>query len=390
MKNEVSDSEYQFNSPFSVSKRIVGFLIDSLLLIVLMLVVFRATDALFVAGSARLRSLNARMEERRQKIVEQFTEAQLMIYNEERGEALEDPEQGEAFLYSLVCSTLGSDVLDASFYEGAHIYGDCGTTARSVLYFYGVFKPSHAAEFTDGGAAMGAEYGKELFLSGCNNAENGYFNEAAFPLLTWDVAVALDRLICINEKVSTVNGKVYHADEIYVQLYQTYYDILQEARTDLTNHYAPYAQLEEGFSAAREALIALKIGELCIAYAVSAAVYFLLVPLLAKGQTASVLFLRGRCIHAAGLRLKWYNYLLRWLAESILCFGNIIFVVLLTYGRYTSFFLMCDLFGGVKFYMIFLAAVACLAASLICLLCDRQKRRALTDLISRTVVKEKE
>lgn len=390
MQNKVVDSEYQFNSPFSVSKRVMQFLIDSLLLVLATILAFQLTEVCFGAWSTRLRGLNASMEQCSREIVGQYTQAQLMLYDEQTQTAAEDPVQGEAFLYSLVLSTLGDGVSDAAPYAGEHIYGDLAETERSVLYYYGTFKPAHREAFSGGDEAFGAEYIRTRFLTGCDNAANGYFAEEGFPLLDGDVAAALDRLICFGEERVQIDGTVYPAAEIYVELYETFHDILREARSELSTQYAPCVQLQADFSAAREQLIAFRIGELALAYALAVCICFLLVPLCCKGQTASVLFLRGRCIHASGIRLRWYNLVLRALAEYLICFGNVIFVILLNYGRYASYFLMCDLFGGVRFYMLFLAAVALLLASFVCLLFDRRGRRTLADRMSLTSVRERE
>ena len=156
---KVKDSEYQFNSPFSLSKRIVCYLIDSLLLILAVILCFQATDLLYGNYNARLKELTADMTAEQERLIECFSGSGLMLYDEEEGVAVEDELMGQYLVYSLVLSTLGEDVSDASAYEGEYIFSDMGTTNRSVIYYYTDFKPAHAADYTGyDESEAGAEY----------------------------------------------------------------------------------------------------------------------------------------------------------------------------------------------------------------------------------------
>lgn len=127
-----------------------------------------------------------------------------------------------------------------------------------------------------------------------------------------------------------------------------------------------------------------------LAYFIGAFICFLVVPLICGGNTAAVLLLRGRCIQRSGLKMRWYNKILRWIWHSLFYFSNIMFVLLLTYGRYASFFLMGSIAGGLKFYMFCLAPIVIMLISFVIFAFDKSERRTLTDRLSLTVVKEKE
>ena len=388
--NRVPDSEYQFNSPFSLSKRIVSFLIDSLLLLVAVILCFQLVDVLYVNFNGRLNEINGEISESRRLVVECFTGSGLMQYDESDGTALEDELMGQNFIYSLVLSTLGEDVSDKAAYEGDYIFGDMGETDRSVVYYYAQFKPAHSEEYTDYDAAKsGKAYVEELFFSACNNEENGYFGES-FPLLDRNVAAALDRLIVGREDSCEINGVTYYGRDIFVELYNAFSVILSDARTEFSGSYRPYTELNRSFSDSRDQLIKIKTGELCIAYFMGAFVCFMIVPLIFKGNSAAFLLLRGRCIERSGLKMRWYNYILRWICRSLLYFSNILFVILLTYGRYAAFFLGGSIAGGLKFYMLCLIPIVVMLVSFVMFVIDKSDRRTLTDRLSLTAVKEKE
>lgn len=387
---KVKDSEYQFNSPFSLSKRIVCYLIDSLLLILAVILCFQATDILYGNYNARLKELTADMTAEQERLIECFSGSGLMLYDEEEGVAVEDELMGQYFVYSLVLSTLGEDVSDASAYEGEYIFSDMGTTNRSVIYYYTDFKPAHAADYTGyDESEAGAEYAAQLFLSACGDEGEGYFGET-FPLLDKNVATALDRLISDRENSCEIDGETYYGREIFIALYNAFIDVLDGARTEFTQTYRPFAEFNENFSSLRDELIKIKTGEICLAYFIGAFICFLAVPLACGGNTAAVLLLRGRCIQRSGLKMCWYNKILRWIWHSLFYFSNIMFVLLLTYDRYASFFLMGSIAGGLKFYMFCLAPIVIMLISFAIFAFDKSERRTLTDRLSLTVVKEKE
>ena len=67
--SKVSDSEYQFNSPFSLSKRIVAYLIDSLLLILAVILCFQLVDMMHVNFNTRLKEINSQMAKEQNEII---------------------------------------------------------------------------------------------------------------------------------------------------------------------------------------------------------------------------------------------------------------------------------------------------------------------------------
>ena len=235
----------------------------------------------------------------------------------------------------------------------------------------------------------GREYAENLFLTACNNSENGYFGQS-FPLLDKNVAVALDRLIVNRENSCEIDGVTYYGRDIFIELYNAFSSVLESARAEFTQSYRPFAELNEAFSSLRERLVKIKTGELCIAYFVAAFICFMIVPAIFRGNSVALLLLRGRCIGHSGLKMRWYNYVLRWMCRSLFYFSNIMFVLLLTYGRYASFFLTCSIVGGLKFYMLCLIPVIVMLISFVIFAFDKSERRTLTDRLSLTVVKEKE
>ena len=74
----------------------------------------------------------------------------------------------------------------------------------------------------------------------------------------------------------------------------------------------------------------------------------------------------------------------------MLYFSNILFVILLTYGRYAAFFLGGSIAGGLKFYMLCLIPIVVMLVSFVMFVIDKSDRRTLTDRLSLTAVKEKE
>ena len=387
---KVQDSEYQFNSPFSLSKRIVCYLIDSLLLILAVMLCFQPVDLLYVGFNAHLNELTADMTAEQERMTECLTDSGLMLYDGEKGVAVEDEQAGQYFVYSLVLSALGDDVSEASAYEGEYIYSDMATVNRSVIFYYADFKSANAADYTgyDENKA-GAEYVGQLFLSACGEEGVEYFGET-FPVLDKNVATALDRLISDRVNSCEIDGKTYYGREIFIGLYNAFEEVLDGARTEFAQTYRPFVELNEKFSALRDEFIKIKTGEMCVAYFIASFICFLLVPLICGGNTVALLLLRGRCIERSGLKMRWYNKILRWICHSLFYFSNIMFVLLLTYGRYASFFLMGGVVGGLKFYMFCLAPVVIMLVSFAVFAFDKSGRRTLTDRLSLTVVKEKE
>ena len=388
--SKVPDSEYQFNSPFSLSKRIVAYLIDSLLIILAVILCFQLVDVLYVNFNAGLKEINAEMTKEQNDIIGCLADSGLMQYDEQAGAAVEDELQGQNFIYSLVLSTLRDDVSDEAAYKGEYIFSDMGQTDRSFIYYYAQFKPAHSDGFIGyDKSKTGREYAENLFLTACNNPENSYFGQS-FPLLERNVAVALDRLIVNRENSCEIDGVTYYGRDIFIELYNAFSSVLEGARAEFTQSYRPFAELNETFSSLREQLIKIKTGELCIAYFAGAFICFMIVPAIFGGNSAALLLLRGRCIGRSGLKMRWYNYVLRWICHSLFYFSNIMFVLLLTYGRYASFFLTCSIAGGLKFYMLCLIPVIIMLISFVIFASDKLERRTLTDRLSLTVVKEKE
>lgn len=386
----VHDSEYQFNSPFSLSKRIVAYIIDSLLLILAVILCFQLVDVLYVNFNSSLKEINSQMTSEQNDIIGCLADSGLMQYDEQAGAAVEDELQGQNFIYSLVLSTLRDDVSDEAAYKGEYIFSDMGQTDRSFIYYYAQFKPAHSDGFIGyDKSKTGREYAENLFLTACNNSENGYFGQS-FPLLDKNVAVALDRLIVNRENSCEIDGVTYYGRDIFIELYNAFSSVLESARAEFTQSYRPFAELNEAFSSLRERLVKIKTGELCIAYFVAAFICFMIVPAIFRGNSVALLLLRGRCIGHSGLKMRWYNYVLRWMCRSLFYFSNIMFVLLLTYGRYASFFLTCSIAGGLKFYMLCLIPVIVMLISFVIFAFDKSERRTLTDRLSLTVVKEKE
>ena len=386
----VHDSEYQFNSPFSLSKRIVAYIIDSLLLILAVILCFQLVDVLYVNFNSSLKEINSQMTSEQNDIIGCLADSGLMQYDEQAGAAVEDELQGQNFIYSLVLSTLRDDVSDEAAYKGEYIFSDMGKTDRFFIYYYAQFKLVHSDGFIGyDKSKAGREYAENLFLTACNNSENGYFGQS-FPLLDKNVAVALDRLIVNRENSCEIDGVTYYGRDIFIELYNAFSSVLESARAEFTQSYRPFAELNDTFSSLREQLVKIKTGELCIAYFAAAFICFMIVPAIFRGNSVALLLLRGRCIGRSGLKMRWYNYVLRWMCRSLFYFSNIMFVLLLTYGRYASFFLTCSIAGGLKLYMLCLIPVIVMLISFVIFASDKLERRTLTDRLSLTVVKEKE
>lgn len=390
MARKVIESEYQFNPPFSMSKRVISYLFDCVLIIILTILIFKAVDAIFVSGNRKLKEWAALMSESEVKVTECLSDAGLMNYDKEKEQSIEDAVQGKNFIYSLVLSTLKEDVTDTEAYKGEFIYSDFGSKNYSVVFYYADFKPNNSDKFNNYNAeSVGIEYVRNKIFSESKNTENAYFDEAQFPLLNRNVALALDKLISDNEKSCEIEGVKYYASDIYKELYGAFNTVLQEARKDVSEHYLPYIEIEKDFIDARNKTVRMKIGELIISYAVCTLIYFVLIPLIAKGQTASYLLLGGRSINRSGTKLLWYNYILRYFASFLVYLSNVMFVVLFSYGRYSSFFLMSNLFGGFKFYMLYLIAIVAVIVSAVCMLFDKENKRSLADRLAGITVKEK-
>ena len=99
--SKVPDSEYQFNSPFSLSKRIVAYLIDSLLIILAVILCFQLVDMLYVNFNAGLKEINAEMTKEQNDIIGCLADSGLMQYDEQAGIAVEDELQGQNFIYRI-------------------------------------------------------------------------------------------------------------------------------------------------------------------------------------------------------------------------------------------------------------------------------------------------
>ena len=375
MKQPVLDSVYQFNPAFSVSKRIVAYLIDSLCLLLLSLLLFLCLDPLF-SRSGLVEATEGRIASYSSQIERTFVDASLLQYE---GEAVEDDAKvGEDFVYSLVLTALDGEVDDLSQYEGEYIYSDLDENPQSILYYYSVYKVEHAVDFYS--SSFGLSYLAERF----GHAE--WFVE--FPLLKKEVAAVLDGLISNHDSKGEYEGQGVNA--IYSSLHSSFVSCLQEAREDLTEHYAPLVELYSLFEEGRASLVRIKIGELVLAFGLSCLVYFLLLPLLCQGRTLSLLLLSGFCLSGAGIKVRWYQLLGRAAFAFFSCFANLALLILLLYGQYAAYFLQVRLLGPIQFYVIDIFALLIPLCSLLLLLFDKPKRRSLTDICTYTTIKEKE
>ena len=374
MKQPVLDSVYQFNPAFSISKRIVAYLIDGLVTLLLSLLLFLCLDPLF-AKSGSVGAVNGRLSSYSKQIEQTFVEASLLQY--EDGEVEDDAKVGEDFVYSLVLTSLEGEVGDISEYEGEYIYPDLDENPRSILYYYSVFKPQHAEDFDS--ASSGLPYLAERF------GQQEKFAE--FPLLKREVALLLDDLISHHDSKGEYEGEGVNA--IYSSLHSAFLSCLREAREDLTEHYGPLIELYSSFEDSRASLVRIKIAELTLSFAFACLAYYFVLPLLCHGRTVSLLLLSGVCLSGAGTKARWYQLLARSVFLFFCGFANLALLILLLYGQYASYFLQVPLFGGVSFYMVDIFALLIPLCSLLLLCFDKPKRRALSDLCTYTTIKEK-
>lgn len=374
MKQPVLDSVYQFNPAFSISKRIVAYLIDGLVTLLFSLLLFLCLDPLF-AKSGSVDAVNGQLSSYSKQIEQTFVEASLLQY--EDGEVEDDAKVGEDFLYSLVLTSLEGEVGDISEYEGEYIYPDLDKNPRSILYYYSVFKPQHAEDFDS--ASSGLSYLAERF------GQQEKFAE--FPLLKREVALLLDDLISHHDSKGEYEGEGVNA--IYSSLHSAFLSCLREAREDLTEHYGPLIELYSSFEDTRASLVRIKIAELTLSFAFACLAYYFVLPLLCHGRTVSLLLLSGVCLSGAGTKARWYQLLARSVFLFFCGFANLGLLILLLYGQYASYFLKVPLFGSVSFYMVDIFALLIPLCSLLLLCFDKPKRRALSDLCTYTTIKEK-
>lgn len=226
------------------------------------------------------------------------------------------------------------------------------------------------------------------FLELVSNDEY-FINSATFPLSKQEYAVAMDNLIVNNDDETIIDNVTYSGKQCYIKIHAAYLNLIKEAYKDIETNYIPYKTSYSDFISYREKIMQYTIVQALIIYMIIIFIYFAIVPFIFKdGRTFSMFLLKESRIDQSGEKIRWYSILLNFLVSLINLIGVVCVYFVLTYGMNSMMILTYPLFLSISLIIIYGISLAVLLASGIILLCDKNKKRTLSNLISCTLDKE--
>lgn len=298
MKRE-EDSFYRSSPAPKRGSKLAGHLLDLLSLSFVSLLVFLLWDAASSQGRAAQRdseeasSLSAQLDS--------YAKAAHLIQRDQEGEVESIDEVAKSYLDSLSYSSLlhhgfPDEAISKITYAGASWIGETGEE-DPLCYYYVEFKGGRASSFPEESVS-----GQEGYLSLLRKGMEENYLDSFYPYLTKESTEELDAYLRGEQK----------DDGLYQKLFAHYKALWEGAIQDLEDNYSPYRETADAFSSLRKKMYERKLSSLWGSYAVSAAVLFLLVPLLAKeGRTLVNLALHQAYADLHGKRTSFGRVLLR-------------------------------------------------------------------------------
>ncbi len=286
------------------------------------------------------------------------------------------------YLYGSTYQSLirnGDESLSLSIYEK---YEKIDATNDSNYYYYVTFKVEHIDEFN---AQVKDKAGLDYYRSTLTNlASKEYFvsvDESQYPYLTYDTAKALNEYF--------INSSYQKGYTIYQVLKSSYLEMLKAGIKEIQMFYAPLVDLQNQMTDKSNSIYSIKTIELIIAYLLALAIVFVLLPILLKdGRTISFKIMTMGVVNNHNEALSWYNYLIKFVMNSIEFLPMIAITALVFFGASAIDLVGRNLIGDISFLTIALITSLISLVDFLLSFVMRETKQTITEFFAMEIVKD--
>lgn len=381
------ESIYSKNVVVSPKKKILVYLFDYLLCLVLTFVLYTCIN--FINGffpyvtSIQEDSMNIQ-----QDLYETVEDSYLSYVDDSTGLLVDREVQIERILKNNVLYVLNSygdeysSRINSVIYNGFNSLDLTSLKEGDGLYTYFVtFKTNNIDDFNDKN-----NYGNEYYLNNIIKInENEYFEvgkyneDLNYPLLKLEYALALDEHF---------HNELYRV-EIYDEIYNIYYEGLRNGINDVISTYIPYVNLYSRFSENTNSMLNIRGNIILISFIISLVITYLLFPLIYKNSKTlgMKLFKQGAC-KIDGSKTPILNDVIRLIIQLFSSFSLQIPVIFFLFGSQAMYFFDVNLLGFINIYILGLVSFCLAVFSFIFTFINKDTHQNVEEFLAQIVIKD--
>lgn len=376
-------SLYKNNESVTFSRRLIVFLFDYIFMLFITMFIFLAVDSILLnSNTSKLNQIQTDTYNTQQQIINIMEESSLG-YREDN--SINDSSVlSDKFIHTLVYVSLNEIV------EKKEAYDKKILRVNPIGYYYGEYKISHKDNYQNYlEECIGYDFINNLLLDKVNKNEEILYINGNDVLLHEGYAKALDNLISLGKDNITIDSETVSGTDTYSIIYQSYNELLQDAKEDLIINNDLYLKSFEIFNDVRNSMIEYKWLELVIIYSILSMVYFLVIPMLnKKSSTLSMLIFGMATCTSDGYRVSKLSIIIKYLSEFFMYFNVMCVMVIFLYNTNSQLFLQHNLFGFINMTHVYILSVLYLFVSFICTSLKSANHQTIGDKMSRQYVKD--
>ena len=367
---------YRYNSPVTFSRRLITFIIDFLVLVMVTLFGYILCEQVNAAlPNTKANVITQEAKTLQGELTELLETAHLgyMV----NGNICDTGEMAENYISTLYQFSL--DELQEEYEEPLYDY-------------YGDFKEMQASNFSGKLGSVGEQYIYNRILEEIDNKNKQYYVEQdtwAYPMLRKEVAMALKEWLENKQETTTIDDVLYNGAKIAEDIVQVYKTLLQEARDELCSGYKGYAEKYGSLNNLRNDLVGYKIRTLIFVYLFITVIWYIVFPTILKNgaSLSNRMFKMGACTKN-GEEIPLWSVILKWGMKTLKYFNVSYFVLILLYSINSKTFMDYRILGNVKFSTFYVISAGLMILGVVCCAVDKKKYRTLSDFISMQEMKD--
>ena len=367
---------YRYNSPVTFSRRLITFIIDFLVLVMVTLFGYILCEQVNAALPNTKANVITQEAKTLQGELTELLETAHLGYMVD-GNICSTGEMAENYVTTLYLFSL--DELHEEYEE-------------PLYYYYGNFKETHANHFVGDLGNIGEQYIYNRILEEIDNENKQYYAEQdtwAYPMLRKEAATALKEWLENKQETTTIDDVSYNGAKIAEDIVQVYKTLLQEARDELCSGYKGYAEKYGSLNNLRNDLVGYKIRTLIFVYLFITVIWYIVFPTILKNgaSLSNRMFKMGACTKN-GEEIPLWSVILKWGMKTLKYFNVIYFVLILLYSINSKTFMDYRILGNVKFSTFYVISAGLMILGVVCCAVDKKKYRTLSDFISMQEMKD--